>query len=49
MGGPVTPLFQVRTELRHKHIGFSQYRTKGFRDTFEFEKKRVMVCDDKQI
>jgi len=49
MGGPVTPLFQARTELRHKHISFSQKRVKGFRHFFEFEKRRVMVADNKQI
>lgn len=49
MGGPVTPLFQARTELRHKFLAFSQRRAKGFRQTFEFDKKRVLVADDKHI
>ena len=49
MGGPVTPLFQARTELRHKYISFSQRRSKGFRQAFEFDKKRIMVSDENCI
>ena len=49
MGGPVTPLFQARTEIKHKFLDFSQRRSKGFRSTYEFDKKRVLVADSKQI
>jgi len=49
MGGPVSPLFQAHTELQHQHISFSQRRVKGFRQKYEFEKRRIMVSDDKHI
>lgn len=48
-GGPVTPLFQAKTDLQHSMISFSQRRRKGFRQSFEFDKKRVMVADEKWI
>ena len=48
-GGPVTPLFQAKVDIKHKFISFSQRRTKGFRQAFEFDRKRVMVADDKVI
>ena len=37
MGGPVTPLFQARSELKCKFLDFSQRRTKGYRKAFEFD------------
>lgn len=49
MGGPVSPLFQARTELRHKFMSFSQKRVKGFRQKYEFEKRRIMIADSKYI
>lgn len=48
-GGPVTPLFQAKTDIKPKFMSFSQRRAKGFRSAFEFDRKRVLVCDDKQI
>ena len=46
-GGPVTPLFQAKVDIRHKFLSFSQRRIKGFRSAFEFDRKRVMVADEK--
>ena len=48
-GGPVTPLFQAKTDIKPKHLSFSQRRAKGFRSAFEFDRKRVLVSDEKQI
>ena len=48
-GGPVTPLFQAKVDIKHKFLSFSQRRSKGFRSAFEFDRKRVMVADEKQI
>lgn len=45
MGGPVTPLFQARTGLPLQWISFSQRRRRGYRETYEFDKKRVLVAD----
>ena len=49
MGGPVTPLFQVRTEVPHQFLSFSQRRKKGYRSNYEFDKKRVLVGNEKNI
>ena len=49
MGGPVTPLFQVRTEVPHQFLSFSQRRKKGYRSNYEFDKKRVLVANEKNI
>ena len=46
-GGPVTPLFQAKTDIKPKHLSFSQRRAKGFRSAFEFDRKRVLVSDEK--
>ena len=48
-GGPVTALFQAKVDIKHKYLSFSQRRVKGFRQAFEFDRKRVMVADEKQI
>ena len=45
----MTPLFQARTDIKPKHLCFSQRRAKGFRSAFEFDRKRVLVSDEKQI
>ena len=47
MGGPVTPLFQAKTEIAHKFIDFSQRRLKGYRKAYEFDMKRVLVADER--
>ena len=49
MGGPVTPLFQARTGLQLDWISFSQRRRKGYRETFEFDKKRVLISSTKSV
>ena len=46
-GGPVTPLFQAKADIKPKHLSFSQRRAKGFRSAFEFDRKRVLVSDEK--
>lgn len=48
-GGPVTILFQAGVDLKIDFMAFSQRRSKGFRNAFEFDRKRVMVADKHQI
>lgn len=48
-GGPVTILFQAGVDLNIEFMAFSQRRSKGFRNAFEFDRKRVLVADRHQI
>ena len=48
-GGPVTILFQAAVNLKIEFMAFSQRRSKGFRNAFEFDHKRVLVADQHTI
>eukprot|EP00347_Sterkiella_histriomuscorum_P022530 403338142 len=41
--------FRVKNEINVKTLSFSQKRKIGFRNKYEFEKKRVLIADDRKL
>ncbi|CDW85419.1 UNKNOWN [Stylonychia lemnae] len=42
-------VFKVKTDVDIQHLGFSQRRKIGFRNKYEFDKKRILVADSQRV